>query len=199
MIPFATAVFFELTKNAKVFRKNKMHHDRRTWNEDVEYLLHSDEFTNTYRMPKEGFDNLLEILCPSLTADIIKSQNSTKGEMDPIFPELIMGVGLRLLKGGQQQDIRDWARISRSSFYCCRDMFLDTVLCADELAIKWPGGNIMELNTLAYGFRLKSTHGIMDKCVGALDSMLVSIEQPKEVDNPHAYFSGHYKHMGVNV
>ena len=29
--------------------------------------------------------------------------------------------------------------------------------------------------------------------------MLVSIEQPKDVDYPHAYFSGHYKHMGVNV
>jgi hypothetical protein len=78
-------------------------------------------------------------------------------------------------------------------------MFLDAVLAADALAIKWPGGNIVELDTLAYGFRLKSSHGIIDKCIGALDGMLVYTEQPKNVDNPRAYFSGHYEHMGVNV
>ena len=54
---------------------------------------------------------------------------------DPIYPELTMHIGLRWLAGGPYADIRDTTGISTSSVYRFRDLFMDTVLAADEIAI----------------------------------------------------------------
>jgi len=57
----------------------------------------------------------------------------------------------------------------------------------------------LKLGTLA--FQNKSSNGVLDGCVGALDGWLCRIKVPtqKETANISAYFSGHYQCYGVNV
>jgi DDE superfamily endonuclease len=181
-------------KGERIF---KMHGSRVNWQDHIKLLLHRSEFTSTYHMEIETFDALLSILRPLITLDVIKSNNSTSNE-GPIYPELVMAVGLRWLGGGNMPDIRDWAGISSSSFYRIRDLFLDAVITAEALSIRWPE-SIVELRALAAGFQAKSSNEVFTHCVGALDGMLVKIFQPRGVPNPRSFFSGHYCCMGVNI
>lgn len=90
--------------------------------------------------------------------------------------------------------------MSSSSFTPCRDAFLDAVLHAPALEIKFPSGD--DLNAVAHGFsRISNPHGtpVFNWCVGYVDGMLVRNYQPKYVDDPRSYFHGHSHCFGVNV
>jgi hypothetical protein len=163
-------------------------------------LIHRNEFEETYRMELESLNLLVDTLREDLTFDIAKALSSASN-MEPIYPELVCAVGLRLLAGGKRNDIKDWANMSRSSFSGCRDTFLDAVLHAPSLDIKFPQG-AQKLKEAAYGFeRLSSPQGtpMFNKCIGCVDGMLIHIIQPKEVENPGAYFSGHYHLMATII
>ena len=97
-----------------------------TWGRHVEVLQHRGEFGRTYHMELATFEKLVEILRPAVTLDATKSSNSTQGESMPIYPELVVAVGLRWLGGGKYCDIRDWSGMSRTSFYRVRDLFFLT-------------------------------------------------------------------------
>jgi hypothetical protein len=159
--------------------------------------MHTDEFTQKYRITLDTFNNLLEYLRPYITVDPIKSQNSTPGSL-PIYPELVVAIGIRWLAGGSYHDIKDFCRVSRSSFYRVRNLFMDACLQAPEIQIQFRSTDA-ELNEAAESFKARSTHFFFLKCVGALDGLLVKIIQPGNVENPRDYFSGHYQSMGVNV
>jgi len=51
------------------------------------------------------------------------------------------------------------------------------------------------------GFKCKLTDGVMARCAGALDGMLLLIRTPSqgEISNVRQFFSGHYQRMGINV
>ena len=51
------------------------------------------------------------------------------------------------------------------------------------------------------GFTVKSSDGIMQGCVGAIDGYFQHVQAPcrKEVGNVEAYYSGHYEDYGVNL
>jgi hypothetical protein len=57
------------------------------------------------------------------------------------------------------------------------------------------------LKRLALGFTGKSSFGVIDGCVCALDGWLCWIKVPlgKDTSNISSYFSGHYQCFGVNV
>ena len=112
----------------------------------------------------------------------------------------MVACALRWLSGGRYADIRDWAKISESSFYRIHDLFLDAVINSDNdsLAIEWPDTEA-KLRPVALAFQAKSENNVFTKCVGAMDGMLVKITQPKFVANPRCYFSGHYECFGVNI
>uniref|UniRef100_A0A7S1Y476 Uncharacterized protein n=1 Tax=Grammatophora oceanica TaxID=210454 RepID=A0A7S1Y476_9STRA len=76
-----------------------------TWGRHVEVLQHRGEFGRTYHMELETFEKLVEILRPSVTLDAMKSSSSTQGESIPIYPELVVAVGLRWLGGGKYCDV----------------------------------------------------------------------------------------------
>jgi hypothetical protein len=171
--------------------------DRLNWNNHVSHQMHTDEFTQKYRMTLETFNKLCEILRPDITVDPIKSQNSTPRSL-PIYPELVMAIGIRWLAGGSYHDIKDFCGVSKSSFYRVRNLFLDACLAADEIKIQFPS-TTAQLNETASGFASRSTHLVFLKCVGALDGLLVKIVEPSNVTNQRDYFSGHYQHMGINI
>jgi hypothetical protein len=180
-------------------RNFKWQTQRLLWEDHVAKLRHSNEFTKTYRMTYDTFQKLLEILRSKITVDYMLSRNSVPGT-DPIYPELVMHLAIRWLAGGMFGDIRDASGVSTPSIYRLLYRFLDAVLTAEELRIKFPT-EPDEIDAAASAFESKSTHGVMNGCVGALDGLLVHISQPKgkEVKNIRSYYSGHYCCFGMNV
>jgi hypothetical protein len=123
-------------------------------------------------MELDTFNKILEKLRPLIVIDAIKSMNSTPDASEPIYSELVMAVGIRWLAGGSYLDIHNYCGISMPSCYRLRDMILDALISADGLKITWPSSS-EQLNHLARGFEQKSTHGVLSKCVGAIDDILV--------------------------
>ena len=140
-------------------------------------------------MTAEAFDVLVEIVRPAVEVNEIRSMASTP-QSTPIFPELVVTIGIRYLCGGSHHDITSYIGVSDSSFYRCRDLFLDAILSSEDprLAIHWPEST-EQYEEIAKAFRAKSTHEIMRNCVGALDGLLIQIRRPtlKETDSADAY------------
>jgi hypothetical protein len=105
-------------------------------------------------MSFDAFNTLLELLCPAITCDIIKSLNSCP---KPIFPEFVLASGLRWLAGGSYLDQKDVYGFSRSLYYRVQDVFLHAVLNCDALAIKFPD-TAEELESVRVRFEAKSTN-----------------------------------------
>jgi len=189
----ALAIVARLSKNSRNF---KWQDTRLNWSKHLEKLQHAGEFDSTHRMSFETFTKLKNILGDRIQLDAAKSNNSCPDASGYIYPELIMHIGLRTLAGGKFPDIRDAAGVSRASVCHCRDLFLDAVLDAHELAIMLP--TLEELPELAARFRSKSTFEAMKGCVGCIDGLLARIVQPS-VENPRVHFSGHCHCCGLNV
>lgn len=187
-------MIFDQEKGQRIF---KYHRRRLNWQEEVAHKLHTQEFDKTYRMSHGTFVELVNILREDITVDEVKARASGA---EPIYPELVVAVGLRWLAGGRYSDLRDWCGISTSSFYRIRDVFLTAVMRSDnrDLAIQWPE-NEAQIRALAQGFQARSSNNVFTKCIGAIDGMLVRITQPRNVDNPRCYFSGHYECFGINI
>jgi hypothetical protein len=78
----------------------KWEHQQIDWNEHVTKRLHENRFHCEYRMSLEDFNQLLELLRPSITVNVVKS-NASSGlysSNQHIYPELI----LAMVKGNQQ-------------------------------------------------------------------------------------------------
>jgi len=58
-----------------------------------------------------------------------------------------------------------------------------------------------DLTKAAQEFECRSSHGIMNGCVAALDGWLcwICVPTPDEVEKVKPYFSGHYQCYGLNV
>jgi len=149
-------------------------------------------------MSYDAFTTLLERLWPMITYDIVKALKSCD---EPIFPELVLATGLRWLAGGSYADIKNVYEFSRSSYYRLRTTFLDAILGCEALEIRFPE-TAEELEDVRKRFTAKSSHNVMQGCVGALDGLLARIKCPgvKESEGyPRAYHSGHYNDYGLNV
>ena len=90
-------------QNSKPVRIPKWEHQRIDWNEHVTKLLHENIFHHEYRMSLETFNQLLELLQPSITVNVVKS-NASSGLYSSnqyIYPELILvAIGLCWLASG---------------------------------------------------------------------------------------------------
>ena len=168
------------------------------WDAHVERLEHKGEFEKFYRMNLTTFNKLLAILRPRITIDYTRSMNSSPDSSNPTFPEYVVVVGIRWLSGSVYADVTEFVKISITSFYRCRDMFLDAVVEAEALQINWPKDQT-ELGEIAEDFKDKSDYELLKQCVGAIDGILIHILQPSGVENPRDYFSGHYQTMGLNI
>ena len=116
-----------------------------------------------------------------------------------------LAIGLCLLAGGQWVDVGNSFCVSKASMYCIRNLSLDAVMDYNALVIKFPE-TVDELKEQALRFASKSSADIICGYVGAIDGILIAIIQPNrnnkdtnEVINVCDFFSGHYKHLGINV
>lgn len=172
---------------------------RLNWKRHVMRLNKEAQFDRMYRMPYSSFLKLLEILSPYLMVNEVQANRRTRGQ-GAITPELILHCLIRYLAGGSHHDIRVVVGIPKSTFFSCLHRGIDAVNRCSQLALKFPTDR-HQLKRVALEFQQKSSFGVMDGCVGALDGWLCRIKVPlsKDTSNIRSYFSGHYQCYGVNV
>jgi hypothetical protein len=104
------------------------------------------------------------------------------------------------LAGGSFQDIRVNAGMAKSIFFCMFHQGIDVVNRCLELSIHFPTSS-HDLKIVALEYQNKSSNGVLDGCIGALDRWLCCIQVPtqKETSNILAYFSRHYECYGFNI
>ncbi len=193
-----------ILNHRKRLRKQRWQHERR----DMLYLrrmmIHTDQFSKTYRMESEHFDYLLSHLTDALGLDKLQSLRSTSGN-NLISPELILASGLEHY--GEGSTIRSMAHsygVSESSMRKMVDMFVGAIITntsCEELRIQLPDpSSPKQLRDLAQRWsEVSSAYTLFDGYLGSLDGLLQRTEMPFDVTNQVDYFSGHYQCYGLNM
>jgi hypothetical protein len=110
-----------LTGKRKTFCK----HERLDWDLHVEKMLHIDRFNIIYCMPLEDFEALLDLLGDAIVTDVVQSNRKCK---EPIYPKMVAAIGIRVLAGGNYDDIINTFGISKAGFYYVSNTFINAVL-----------------------------------------------------------------------
>jgi hypothetical protein len=143
-------------------RKSYWEHERLDWDRHVQKLLHKDHFHTRYCMPLEEFNALVELL-----GDVIGVPNVVQSErrcVEPIYPKMILGIGIRVLAGGNYDAIINTFGISKSSLYYSRNKFLNAVLsCHYSLDINLPT-TPAQWEKIRKGFSSKRVNQVLKGC-----------------------------------
>ena len=115
-----------------------------------------------------------------------------------IIPELRVYATLRYLSGASYLDLCVFCGFAPATFYNVVWRTIDAI--NESLQIHFPQ-TCEECALAASEFENKSTGGIINNCVGAIDGYLLSIKTPskEEAGNVRSYFSGHYQKYGINI
>ena len=177
------------------FRADRLVVVRMKWHHHVETLLHENLFHIKYRMSLASFNQLLQLLSPTLQ---LKEKYAIRNGFEPISCEIMLHCAIRFLAGCSYHDVRATACISKASFFRLVWHTINAINLCNALEVQLPRMN--ELPSLRAGFKNISYSGVMDGCVGALDGYLMRIATPSQAEcgNVSAYFSGHYCTYGVN-
>ena len=149
-------------------------------------------------MAHEPFQRLVDMVRNDLQVNHDMSFRRT-GTM-PIIPEIIMHCLIRYMAGGSYIDIRLVVDVSITAFYNCIRIAMKALIKCTALKIQFPKNN-EEVIKQGRLFKKLSTNGVIDKCVGCIDGILIRIKTPsvKECGSVKSFYSGHYAAMGLNV
>ena len=178
-------------------RKSAWDHERLVWDRHVQKLLHEERFHVRYRMPLKDFEALVELLGDDIVPDI---RQAKRRNVEPIYPEMVAAIGIRVLAGGNYDDIMNTYGVSKSGYYHSRNRFLKALLGNEWLDINLPS-TPAEWEQKRKGFAAKSANGVLKGCVGALDGFFQPCICPTALESdgcPRSYYSGHYQSYGLN-
>jgi DDE superfamily endonuclease len=183
-------------------RMPKKFYERLDW-EQAEDGFTDTQFSTRYRMSKATFHRLLNLIRPKLVVDEKQSRNSTSGG-NVIRPEHCLHCLLRYLAGGSYLDACDICKISESSYIRVIWKTLNAINTCPELQMNLPtlpSSDPDRINEIKETFCKSSTSPAFQNCVGAIDGWLAVIRTPSPTEeaNVNAFYSGHYKAMGLNV
>jgi hypothetical protein len=129
------------------------------------------------------------------------SMSLTAGN-DPMYPEVIVAVGLQYLGcGDTHSSLADIYGMSDASVYRLVEMFLDAVdknESCQAMQVKLPRA-IDNLNDLAQHWHDVSTYPInmLNGHIGAMDGWFPCTEMPGDQVNQADYYSSHYQAYGT--
>jgi hypothetical protein len=191
-------IFFTAASTTLNERYNLVQRSRISWNDHVNNLIKEGTFQRVYRMTHKSFQHLVDMVHSDLTVNHDMSYRRT-GTM-PIIPEIIMHCLIRYMSGGSYIDICLLVDVSITAFYNCVRTAMKAIINCKELKIKFPK-TTMQIIKQGKQFKKLSTNGIIDKCVGCIDGVLIRIKTPsvKECGSVKSFYSGHYAAMGLNV
>jgi len=121
-------------------------------------------------MEKHSFDNLVNMVGPSLSVD--SAMAKLRG--GPIMPELCVFCTVRHFAGGSHLDIVDICGVSVPSF--CRVTWRTSRATnrRSALDVNWPM-TMQDVFSAASGFVSMGTNGATNDCVGVVDGCLLRI------------------------
>jgi hypothetical protein len=149
---------------------------RLDWKAHIKRLLKEGQFQRMYRTSHISFHKLLHLLLPYLKVNE-HQRNRRRCGMGHKSPELILHCLIRDMAGGSHHDIRVLFGLPKSSFFYCLHQAIDAINKCPELDITFPM-DTAGLKRLALGFTGKSSFGVIDGCVGALDRWLCLLHFP---------------------
>ena len=171
---------------------------RLSWDRHVEYLHEINLFESVYRMKEKTFNKLVDKIWYKIAVDELQSMRSTSSN-DPIYPEMVVALGICFLGGELPKSLFELYRLSLTLVEQVIDKFILAVANCDNLAIKLQETE-GELFDLAEGFKnISGADDLFYGVVAALDEWLCTSESPWNVTNAGDFFSGHYKRYGLNV
>ena len=175
-------------------RKHRWEHVRVEWDYHVATLMHSDQFHVDYRMSKKAWNKLKIVLEPSIYRHTSKSRAN-----EPVYTEIVMGIGMRYLAGGTISDQKSVFGVSRTEAHRCKQIFIDAVAQSTQLKIIMPTSPT-DWRSINKDFSKHNHNNIFDGCVGAIDGFFQPTIKPSlnQIRNQTAYYSGHYESYGVN-
>ncbi|EJK44605.1 hypothetical protein THAOC_36845 [Thalassiosira oceanica] len=159
-------------------------------------------FRRKYRMSKEAFMTLFEIVKPHMPDDgtLRKRGRTPNGNITKLHR---LSMALRYCAGGDPVDIADIHGVKDDEVLNSLWDVVDAIHQSTELDIKFPE-NEADQRRVAAGFRRKSEINI-DCCVGAIDGILIWIHKPSTRDEkvigigPKKFFCGRKKKFGLNM
>ena len=161
-----------------------MNRKRLNWGEWVETL--SDyQFRVFYRMTRRSFYYLLSLIRPSLMRNEVQGRRGCPN--GAISPEVQLSMGLRWLAGGSYLDIHHFHGVSQTAFFYAKNNVLLSIRNCLKLQIVFPSlTDISRLSVISKGFKHKSTRGVFDKCIGAVDGILIQLHSVKGEESNRA-------------
>lgn len=159
-------------------------------------------FRRRYRMNKDAFWMLLELIAPHLPST---GEERQKGAVPngPITHASRLSMALRYFAGGDPLDISEFHGVGDDEPLRSVWLVIDAIHMCSELNIVFPETHA-EQTECASGFRAKSSIDI-DCCIGAIDGMLVWMNKPTSSDQhnigfgPTKFFCGRKMKYGLNM
>ena len=145
-------------------------------------------------MERAAFDKLVHILEPYLVS------TRRRGQRGRVPVEFKVAMTLRWLAGGSYLDLCLVYQVSKAIFFgTVKDV--TEAICASGTGAFYVPTTESQRRTLANGFALRSTHGVLRDCVGAIDGLFVKTRapSPRETPNIRRYRSGHKNGFGLNL
>lgn len=148
-------------------------------------------------MKPESFRELYRMLRPRLVAPVRRRGSTTNGD---IHPGMALLGCLRWLAGATIYEVRMLVGISKPAAYSLIHWVMDAINDCGRLAIRWPRTPEARRQA-ALGFRSKSPHFVIRRCVAAVDGIVIRTRKPSRTEHvsPDRFFSGHKKTVGLNM
>jgi hypothetical protein len=178
---------------------------RQRW--DFERLIPLAIGENSFKDEFRVSPAVFKVLCKYLEPGLEKNQAManlamSKSKSGEITVPMRVGAALIFLGGGRHVEVMRTMGIAKTTAYKILHEFVKAVNKCPELAIEpFDATSHAVLQTTAAGFEARSTHGLFEHCVGAIDGLFIRIDAPtkKESPNGRGFYSGNKKGFGVNV
>mmetsp|Transcript_13429 Transcript_13429/g.25216 ORF Transcript_13429/g.25216 Transcript_13429/m.25216 type:complete len:487 (+) Transcript_13429:1058-2518(+) len=165
--------------------------------------LTDHQFRRMYRMSRESFWKLLDIIEPNMPK--VRKRKRGKTPNGSISHANRLAMALRYFCGGDPQDIGLAHGVNGTTEVLKSVWFVvDAVNLTSSMNIKFPVSHD-EQRRIAAGFKAKSRIGLAN-CVGAIDGLLIWIHKPTKVDvkdnigfGESKFFCGRKKKYGLNL
>lgn len=184
-----------------VYRSSKLY--RKRW--DSVYLRNLAElegtFISEYRLGPKEFDCLHELLASTIEVDQgMASVSLQSSGTANITTDSRIGIALIMLAGGRFTEAMRTHGVSRASAYSILHQVVDAINNCAALDIDCRN-DIFALQSRAAAFQRKSSPGLFDYCVGAIDGLAIRIQVPSRNETMHqtAFYSGSKKFYCVNL
>ena len=165
--------------------------------------LTDHQFRRMYRMSRESFWKLLDIIDPNMPNHRKRKRGKTPN--GPISSANRLAMALRYFCGGDPHDIGLAHGVNGTNEVFKSVWFVvDAINLTNSMNIKFPTSH-EDQRRIAAGFKAKSRIGLSN-CVGAIDGLLIWIHKPTKTDiednigfGETKFFCGRKKKYGLNM